>query len=129
MFGEEYLFGQDILNIDDKNRIFIPSYTKRETGEKLVLMYDTDLELYHLYNSLKIEEIFEELNKKLLGAKTKQEEIMYKRKIYEMSKSILKSSKIDSHGRLLIGKIFEEEKVLSIGAHDHLILKPIKNKK
>ena len=45
----------------------------------------------------------------------------------EISKSILRSEKVDSQGRFLTGKTFEDcDKVLSTGAYDHLIIDKIK---
>ena len=80
MFGDVALLGQDILTIDNKNRIFIPAHTNREEGEKLVLIYDKDLESYKIYSSHKFEEILEELNEKILNATNKNDEIYYKKK-------------------------------------------------
>lgn len=130
MFGEESLLGQNELKIDTKGRIFIPIETKREVGERLVLLYDEDLNIYKIYSYKKLEEKLKELNKMILNAKNKTDEIYYKKKLYEISKSILKCSKVDSQGRIIIGKIFDEQnKVLSIGCEDHLVIEKVKTKK
>ena len=130
MFGEENLFGQNELTVDKKGRIFVPAYTKREVGEELLLLYNDDLNLYEIYSARKLEEKFEKLNDLMLNSKNKQESNFYKKRIYELSKSILRSSIVDQQGRILTGKTFEDyEKVLSTGAYDHLIIEPIKNKK
>lgn len=130
MFGEEPILGQNELTLDKKGRIFIPAHTKREQGESLVLIYDKDLDIYEIYSKAKYSEILEILTKKYLAAETKLEEIKYKKKIYEIGKSVLRESKIDSQGRFLTGNIFEgEDKLLSIGCHDHLKIEKIKTKK
>jgi len=130
MFGEKPLFGQNELTVCEKGRIYIPTYTKREPGEELVLLYNSDLKLHEIYSSKLLEKKFETLNKKCADAKNTLEKVFYEKRLLELSKSILRSEKVDSNGRFLIGKIFEgEEKILSTGAFDHLILEPIKSKK
>lgn len=127
MFGEKSILGQTELNVDNKGRIFIPANTKREAGEELVLIYNEDLNIYEIYSITKLEERFEELNKLLLKSENKTQEIFYKKKIYELSKSILRSEKVDSQGRILTGKVFENyDKILGVGAYDHLIIEPKK---
>ena len=130
MFGEEALLGQAELAIDNKGRFFIPATTKREKGEDLVLLYNPDLKVYEIYSIKRINEMFEELKEKLLNSKNKTEEINYRKRAYQLSKSILRCEKVDNQGRILTGKIFEgQEKLLSTGAYDHLIIEPIKSKK
>ena len=130
MFGEESILGRNELTVDKKGRIFIPADTKREQGESLVLVYNKDLETYEIYSSNKFSEILDILNNKILNATSKQEKIYYQKELFEISKSILICSKVDAQGRFLTGKVFEgQEKVLSIGCHDHLIIEKLKNKK
>jgi len=130
MFGEKAIFGQSELTPDNKGRIFIPVYTQREAGEELVLLYNAELKLYEIYSVSKLEEKFKKLNDLMLNSKNKNEKQFYEKRLYELSKSILRSEKIDSQGRFLTGKVFEgEEKLLSTGAYDHLLIEPIKIKK
>lgn len=129
MFGEKPIFGQNELTVCDKGRIFIPAHTKREPGEELVLLYNNDLKLYEIYSSKLLEEKFEKLNNQMLKSKNKTEKNFYEKRLLELSKSILRSEKVDSQGRFLIGKVFEgEEKLLSTGAYDHLIIETLKKK-
>ena len=129
MFGDKPIFGQTELKIDEKGRMFIPANTKREVGEELVLLNNKNLNLYEIYSIAKLKEKFEELNELMMNSKNKSHERFYEKMIYELSKSILKSGKVDAQGRFLIGKIFDEdEKVLSTGAYDHLIIEAVKSK-
>lgn len=129
MFGEATILGHNELTIDSKGRAFIPAETKREAGEELVLLYDEELEIYKVYSIHEIEKVLEKLNKKLLNSKSSLEALHLKKRIYEISKSVLRRSKIDSQGRMNFGTIFENyEKVLSIGCYNHLVIKPIEKK-
>ena len=38
MFGEESIYGQSIIHLDDKRRIILPKYTYAEKGDKLVIV-------------------------------------------------------------------------------------------
>lgn len=130
MFGEKPIFGQNELTVDPKGRIFIPANTKREPGEELVLIDNKDLGVYEIYSVDKLKERFEQLNTLISSSTTKKEKNFYSRMLCELSKSILRSEKVDSQGRFLTGKTFEDcEKVLSTGAYDHLIIDKVKNKK
>ena len=129
MFGEKEIFGQTELKIDSKGRFFIPATTKREPGEELVLLYNEQFNIYEIYSIKKLADRFEELNKLILSSKSEKEKRFYEKRLYELSKSILRCEKVDSQGRFLIGKIFETEQLLSTGAYDHLIIEPIKKKK
>ncbi|MBQ2946219.1 MAG: hypothetical protein IJE04_00015 [Bacilli bacterium] len=127
MFGEKPIFGQSELTVDSNGRIFIPATTKREPGEELVLIDNKDLGVYEIYSVLKLKEKFEAINKLITESKTKKEKLFYERMLCEISKSILRSEKIDSQGRFSTGKTFEEcDKVMSTGAYDHLIIDKIK---
>lgn len=130
MFGEKPIFGQTELTIDNKGRIYIPTNTKREPGEELLLIYNSISNFYEIYGISKLTEKFEELNKLMMTSKNKTERTFYEKRLYELSKSILRSEKVDCNGRILTGKTFEgQEKVLSTGAYDHLIIELVKNKK
>lgn len=130
MFGEEAIFGQAEVSRDNKGRIFIPATTKREPGEELVLLYNEELKVHEIYSVSKLNQKFEELNNLILNAKTKKDKDFYEKRFYMLSKSILRSEKVDAQGRFLTGKIFEgQEKLLCTGAYDRLFIEPIKTKK
>lgn len=125
MFGEDILFGQKDIKVDSKGRIFIPSETKRETGDNLVLLYDKDLDVYRIYNFKTIKDILNDLNDKILNSKTKLEVIEYKKKSLEISRSIIRSCKVDTQGRITIGNLFEnQDTLLVIGNYDNLVIEP-----
>ncbi|MBR6690475.1 MAG: hypothetical protein IKL65_04015 [Bacilli bacterium] len=130
MFGEKPMFGQNEIKVDEKGRIFIPAYTKREPGEELVLMYNENLKLHEIYSVQKLDDRFKKLSDLIDKSITKKEKNFYEKMLLELSKSILRSETIDCQGRFLTGKVFEgQEKVLCTGAHDHLIIEPVKSKK
>jgi len=123
MFGEEALLGKFELTIDTKNRLTIPTLTKREVGENLVIVKDPDLNVYRIYSESKITKIYDELNQKILKSRTKEEEINYKKKILELSKTIVKMAKINTSGKINLGTNFTNiSNAILIGANDHLIL-------
>ena len=129
MFGEKAMFGQTETSRDEKGRIFIPAYTNREKGDELVLIYDEMLKVHEIYSEEALKERFNEIEKNILNAKNQKEVIFYKKMLYKLIKSILKKSTVDSQGRISIGKIFEgEERLLTTGAYNRLIIEPIKKK-
>ncbi|MBE6138941.1 MAG: hypothetical protein E7174_00325 [Firmicutes bacterium] len=129
MFGEKPLFGQVEISVDKKGRICIPATTKREPGEELVILYNKQFDVHEIYSVKSLEDRFNKLNNLIENAQNKNDQNFYKKSLYELSKSILRSEIVDLQGRILTGKIFEgEEKVLSTGAYNHLIIKPIKKK-
>lgn len=127
MFGEESMYGQKEVSIDEKGRMLLPAYTKREKGDKLFLIYDEDICLYQIFNFSTYDDIVNKLQNNYLNANNKMDEIYYKKRICEVSKSIISSLKVDSQGRVKIGKIYGQNKVLCIGSCDHVILHPTKN--
>lgn len=130
MFGENKMLGQIELTIDSKGRISLPVNTGREKGGELILLYNEDLDVYEIYNSKVIEEIYKKLITSLEKAKSQDVKLFYKKEIYKLSKLILRCEKIDSQGRMTLGNNFEaSSKVLSIGAYDHLIIESPKIKK
>ncbi len=127
MFGEKPLYGKDILKIDDKGRIFLPKYTRKEKDNELILRYDEEISKYEIYSIDRYNQIMSILEKYAIKSTIKNERLYYKRRICEISKSILKKIKVDSQGRINIGEIdTDSNKILCLGAHDHLILEPIK---
>lgn len=130
MFGEESIYGQSEVTLDDKGRIILPTDTKREKGDSLVLARDNDTLQYEICSYQMFDKIINELRNKVLNSTNKIDEIYYKKRIYEISKSIVKKLKVDSQGRVNIGKIYGEiDKILCIGACDRLILEPVDEKK
>ena len=123
MFGENAILGHNEVSIDEKHRIIIPTSTGREQGEKLILIYDKDIELYKVYSIKKADQEFKMLNNKIRESISIREENQYKKKLLEFSKSILRCSKVDAQGRIYLTDNFKKStKVNCIGAYDHLIL-------
>ena len=120
MFGEELMISQVETSTDDKGRMIIPIWTKREVEEKLALLKDDEFEFYRLYSPSTLKKIYDQLNQKIFESKTNSQELYYKKKLLKLSKSIIKCNKIDEYGRLCTGLI--KKKINLIGAGDHLIL-------
>ena len=130
MIGDNILLVQWEVVKDSKNRIVIPMETGREPNEELVLTYNKELGIYEVYSKRNIEERQEQLLYKASNAKTKIERIECEIELYEFCKSILRIQKINKQGRLQLGNSFKgKEKILVIGANDHLIIEPIKKEK
>ena len=63
MFADETLLGQYEAKTDNKGRIIIPKWTKREAGEVLICLKDTSLNAYRIYNEKNVDYIIEEFSK------------------------------------------------------------------
>ena len=117
------------VSIDNKGRIFLPTFTSREEGDQVVLVFNDILGVHEIYSVSALEEKFKQIEEQMMQATTKKDVIFYKKRLYQLSKEILRSSKVDSQGRVLIGKTFEDEnKLLITGAYDHIMIEPIKKK-
>jgi len=126
MFGEKSIYGQKEVTLDNKGRIILPANTKREKGDNLILVYDEDISAYEILSFDIYDKIIEKLKINILNATNKVDEIYYKKRIYEISKSVIKTLNVDIQGRVILGKIYDNtNKVLCIGAYDRLILKPV----
>ena len=123
MFGEEEMFGQTMQTIDKKTRLILPSLTKREEGDKLVLIEDKELNVYRIFRKDIISGVFVKNNEELLNAKTPEKILKIKKELLALSKTVLKSLEVDKNGRVVLGETFKNvEKVNVIGSSDHLIL-------
>ena len=130
MFGDKAIFGKSELCVDDKGRVIVPQYTNREIGEELILLYNEDFKIYEIYSVKRLKERFDELNNLILNSETIKKRKFYEMWLLKLSKSILKSVKVEKNGTITLDNHFNEyEKVISTGAYDHLIIEPIKLKK
>lgn len=130
MFGDNVLFGHKEVAQDQKNRIVIPIETGREPEEELVLLYNQNLGVHEIYSKKTIEEKQEQLLFKMINAKEKKERIEIEKELYEFWKSILRIEKLNKQGRMHLGNIFDgQDKILTIGAYDHLIIESINKEK
>ena len=123
MFGEEAMFGQTELKIDSKTRLIIPAYTKREEGDKLILVEDTDLNIYRILKQEVATSSYYKTKEELLKTNDPEEEIKLKLELLKLGGKILKKLEVDKQGKVLLGERFKNvEKVNVIGSCDHLIL-------
>lgn len=127
MFGDNILLGQWEVAQDSKKRIIIPLETGRQLNDELAFIYNENLNVCEIYSKKNIEEKQEQLLSKIRKAKNTKERIECEKELYNFWKSILRIEKLKSQGRMHIGNVFEgQEKVLVIGANDHLIIERIK---
>ena len=123
MFGEEAMFGQTELKIDNKTRLIIPAYTKREEGDKLILVEDADLNIYRILKLEVATTSYYKTKAELLQTNDPEEEIKLKKELLKLGGKILKILEVDKQGKVLLGERFKNvEKVNVIGSCDHLIL-------
>lgn len=123
MFGEESIYGQSIIHLDDKKRIILPKYTSAEKGDKLVIVRRKGLLYVEREDILdaKIKELERLCSRSVEPKKTKLEVEFYK-----MCSSILKKVTCDSQGRITLGNITDSDEIKCIGARESLILEPQK---
>ena len=123
MFGKEKMFSTAEQILYNKTRLNIPSYTKREEGDKFLIIKDRDLNIFRIYNVKVISKIYDKINNKLNKAKTIEEKIKFKKEIYKFSKTIINSATVSKTEKFVLGEKFKNIlKVNLIGAGDHLIL-------
>ena len=120
MFGEQSIYGQSIIHLDDKKRIILPKYTFAEAGDSLLVINEGEYITIHSEKEFeeKLKQKEEELEKcssKLKNAK--------KRELFIMYSSILKRVTCDKQGRITLGNIIENNEIECIGAREYLILK------
>ena len=89
MFGEEKMFGQTEVSVDEKNRFVLPLFTKREQGDNLVLVEDNDLNIFRIYHIDAIEKMFDQINEKLKSSKTDEERKINKKNKRKKQKNII----------------------------------------
>ena len=125
MFGEQSIYGQSTVHIDDKKRIILPKYTFAEAGDSLLIVNEGEYFSIHsekeFEEKLKQKEIeLDKTSSKLRSAKKRELLIMYS--------SILKRVTCDKQGRITLGNITDSNELKCIGAREYLILEPQKSK-
>lgn len=126
MFGDESIYGQSTIHIDDKKRIILPKYTGAEKGDKLVIVRKKGrlyVEREDILDS-KIKEL-----ERLCSHSTNPEETKEEIELFKMYSSIIKKVTCDSQGRITLGDIIDSNEIKCIGARESLILEPQKSKK
>ena len=124
MFGEEALYGVKEVGIDAKRRIVLPSFTKAEQVDKLVIQKDE--EELKIIPEDRINKIIEDMQSALFLAKSEQEFRMLKKRLDKFCVSILSVRQCDGQRRLLLpDNYFESEdtnKIMVVGFKDHVKL-------
>ena len=121
MFGEQSIYGQTMVHIDDKNRMFLPKITYVEKDDNLLILNKGDY--IGIYSVETFEETLKRLEKSFFG-----NDLQMKREldleILKLYSSILRKVKVDSQNRINFGNVeLEDSEILCIGAKDHIMLK------
>lgn len=136
MFGEETIYGQATMSLDDKNRIILPKFTHREVGDKLVIVKNDESNSYDVYREDKYSEklkaqidyLEDKLNKTIDQKKREELQVL----LNDLYSHVLASVKCTYQGRIVITSILEKgeklDQVEVIGAYDHLMIKKAKQK-
>lgn len=125
MFGEKPILGQSTYKIDNKNRIFLPPTSGRETDDEIYLCFDKEIEAYTIYPAKIIENKIKEFQKKIDESKNINELKQYKLMLLEFSYSIIRKCIVDGSGRIILGSDFiQSQNYDLIGVGSHLVLKP-----
>lgn len=120
MFGSENIYGQSIVRLDDKGRMFLPKFTHVEKDDSLLILNKTNYLEIHREDLLDKKII--ELEKMYIGLDNDR-----KRKaeleMLQIYRSILKKVKSDTQHRINLSGIgVVNNNFLCIGAKDHVIL-------
>jgi DNA-binding transcriptional regulator/RsmH inhibitor MraZ len=123
MFGEESIYGQSIIHLDDKKRIILPKYTGAEKGDKLVIVRKKGRLYVEREDILdrKIKEL-----ERLCSRSVDPEKAKFEIEFYKMCSSILKKVTCDSQRRITLGDELDSDEIKCIGARESLILEPQK---
>lgn len=123
MFGDETLIGLSKVNVDCKGRMFLPAKTKREKGDKLVLVYDKDIDKYIIYKLEDIESSLKFFSEKINKESSALKIVEWKKRELEFSRSILKNLTVDAQGRIqLMEPLTNYKSLILVGCRDHLII-------
>ena len=123
MFGDKMLIGQYEVTVSKNSRIVMPSKTNCEENDHLILIYDDILDCYSIYSKITFEEKFKNLDNMVFSAKTEREFRLRKLIFYNFCKNMLCECIVDKQRRInLKSNFMPAEKLLLIGANDHLIL-------
>lgn len=105
MFGEDLLIGKKIVNIDSKNRVYLPAFTKAEENDEIALTNNVDNEgtpYIKLYLLKKYKEIAARLQKLQENATSIAEYMHYEKEIVDICANIDTILKVDKERRILI---------------------------
>lgn len=125
MFGEEKIFGNCKMSIDEKNRMVLPSsFTHAEKGDKIIIQKDTDGLI--ISNELRIIKIMEELEEALKCVKNSSEVKILKEKIDKLCISILAKRECDRQNRIIMPDNSidkgDSNKIMAVGYGEYIKL-------
>ena len=123
MFGEQSIYGQSTVRLDDKKRIILPRFTFAEAGDNLLVVNEG--EYFSIYKEKILEEQIERKELEFEMANSRQKKVM-KKELLILYSSILKKVVCDKERRITLGDIIDGDEIQCIGAKNHVILK-VKN--
>jgi len=111
MFGENIIIGHSVAKIDNKNRVFLPSFTKATHKDKIIIErteYKSDFALkLHAYH--KYYELIERIKKLQSTATTLEEFMKFQERIESLCLFLAAAVNVDSQRRIVIpNHIFQE---------------------
>ena len=123
MFGDQSIYGQSTIHLDDKKRIILPKYTFAEEGDSLLVLNEGEYLTIHSEKEFEEKLKQKELELEEASSKTKKSK---KRELLILYSSILKKVTCDKQGRITLGNIIDSNEIKCIGAREYLILEPQK---
>lgn len=126
MFGEESLFFITTVKLDNKNRMSIPSKTKIEPHEKIILFDNEDY--ISIYSDSYVDKFCDNLVKARLKAISRNDtnealKLNYQLKYYNLF--ILAKLKVDNQRRIVLSKNIKDRfeyqnSIILQGEYDHI---------
>ena len=124
MLTDNLFFGQCVNKIDQKGRIYLPTHSGREKGEKVYVLYDSDINEYKVVPASVVADEYKKLEGMIDVACNTEMLRECKSRLIEFSASILADSIVDSNGRILLPEVFDKEtQATLIGCGNHFILR------
>lgn len=126
MFGDKEILGVATVKLDPKGRVCLPSFTNKESKDKLIITeFGTNQMCIYKYDNYieKLKKLKEKLELSKEASEVKKNEL----EMYLTFKRVLKVLTVDVHGRVLIGDLFDGIEYLDfIGVLDSVIIEPSK---
>jgi len=121
MFGEERMYGQTNISLDVKRRMNVPTFTKAEQNERLVIVNEGDF--FSIYEKNHYLEQIKDLEEQYSKTTNMDERRKMHLELLKFYQTILKEVVVDKQRRFVLGPNFEpNENLCCIGAGDHIIL-------
>lgn len=122
MFGEKPIYGQSIINSDNKRRIALPAFTKAAPEDSLIVIKEE--EGIRLVDASVVDEYVEYLETKLKEELDPKKRRTMQKGLSSIYESIMKESKCDKNKRIHLGEIVKPNQTyLVIGCRTSILIK------